>query len=355
VAWAAYSQRMHPALLTSEAADVRRGSGTAVAAANLVEAFALNGVQLAVFRGRDHLLGHTMARARFNDSAWWASSMYDAALGIGGDGQAMAARGRIPFVALPKALYGRVLAHERGVTRMLLRRHAAHELRSSVAASLVVVPSRFAAAVVHQDFGVPWSRIEVIPEPFPVERWQSALPPIARQGRRVLVVAHLYRRKRVLDVIAAWPAVRRAHRQAVLDIAGDGPEHAMLRRAAAGVDGVRLHGHVAPERLRGLYASADVLVSASAHESFGYAVVEGLAAGLPVVAAAAAAVVELCEGAVAEQVDVGDVAALARAISACLVPAVAQAAAAANPPLVARFASATVGAAYLGSLGTLTR
>ncbi len=344
---------MHPALLTSEAADVRRGSGTAVAAANLVEAFALNGVQLAVFRGREHPLGHGVARVRFNRTAWCDASMYDAALGIGGDGQAMSARGGLPFVALPKALYCRVMAHEGGVTRMLLRGHAALERRSALAASLVVVPSRFAAGVVHDDFGVPWSRIEVIPEPFPAARWRSAGPAAEREGRRALVVAHLYARKRVADVIDAWPAVRRVHRDAVLDVAGDGPASTSLRRAAAGVDGVRIHGHVAPERVRGMYARADVLVSASAHETFGYTVVEGLASGLPVVAAAAPAVVELCAGAVAEQVDVGDVAALARAICASLDPAVAQAAATRNPELTERFESVKVGAAYLDALSTL--
>jgi glycosyltransferase involved in cell wall biosynthesis len=344
---------MHPALLTSEAADVRRGSGTAVAAANLVEAFALNGVQLAVFRGREHPLGHGVARARFNRTAWRTASLYDAALGIGGDGQVMASRSGTPFVALPKALYGRVLEHERVVTRMLLRSHATRERSASVAASLVVVPSRFAAAVVHQDFGVPWSRIEVIGEPFPAARWESMRPAAAREGRRALVVAHLYRRKRVLDVVAAWPAVRRVHRGAMLDIAGDGPGYAALRRAAAAVDGVRLHGHVDPDRLRGLYASADLLVSSSAHESFGYAVVEALASGLPVVAAAAPAVVELCEGAVAAQVAVGDVAALARAITSSLDPAVAEAAAAVNPPLAARFESVNVGAAYLEAIARL--
>jgi hypothetical protein len=48
------------------------------------------------------------------------------------------------------------------------------------------------------------------------------------------------------------------------------------------------------------------------------------------------------------------VAALARAITACLDPAVAQAAATANPPLMARLEAVTVGAAYLGAVGTVT-
>jgi hypothetical protein len=50
---------------------------------------------------------------------------------------------------------------------------------------------------------------------------------------------------------------------------------------------------------------------------------------------------------------VGDVAGLARAISASLDPAVAQAAADTNPGLSARFESATVGETYLEALGGL--
>jgi glycosyltransferase involved in cell wall biosynthesis len=345
---------MRLALLTSESADIRRASGTAVAVANLVEALAVNGVQLAVVRGRDHPLGHTVARARFNRSPPGATGMYDAVLGVGGDGHALAARQGIPFVALPKALYAAVLAHERGLTRALLRRHALLEARSARAAALVVVPSRFAATVVHSDYAVPWSRIEVIPEPFAAARWRESLPAAAREGRRALLVAHLYPRKRVRDVIAAWPEVRRAHPTAVLEIAGDGPDLGAVRRAAAAVPGVRVHGHVEPRDLGALYARADVAVSASAHETFGYAVLEALACGLPVVTAAAGAVVELCAGAVAAHVAVGDVAALARAMVASFTPRMAAEAAAVNPGLATRFEPAAIGSRYLEALAGLT-
>jgi glycosyltransferase involved in cell wall biosynthesis len=344
---------MHPALLTSEPADVRHGSGTAVAAANLVEAFALNGVSLAVVRARPQRLGHSAGRARFNVELRRRRLDYDALLGIGGDGVAAATSAGIPFVALPKALYTRVRAHERGLTRALLRGHAAFEAGAARRSALVIVPSRFAAAAVHQEFDVPWARIEVIAEPFPFQRWRADLPQPRREGRRALVVAHLYPRKRVVDVVAAWPAVRRARPDAELDIAGDGPSLGEVRRAAADQPGITVHGHVEPDRLRHLHATADVLVSASAHETFGYAVLEGLASGLPIVAARAPAVVELCAGALAEQVAVGDVAALGRAILSCLDSGVADAAAAVNPALAARSESATIGAEYLTALGKL--
>jgi glycosyltransferase involved in cell wall biosynthesis len=280
--------------------------------------------------------------------------MYDAVLGIGGDGSAAAERLGVPFVALPKALYVEVLPHENALTRTLLRWHAHVEMSGARAAALVIAPSRFAAAVVHTRFGVPWSAIEVIPEPFAASRWRATLPETTREGRRVLLVAHLYPRKRVVDVLRAWPAVRRVHPRAVLDIAGDGPQRAALRRLAARLDGVRMLGHVGPERLRELHSQADVFVSASAHETFGYAVVEALASGLPVVAADAPAVMELCEDAVGERVAVGDVDGLARGIIAALDPNIAAAAARTNPGLASRFEVDAVGAGYVEAIGALT-
>ena len=338
------------ALLTSESADVREASGTAVSVAGLAEALSLNGVNLAVLRARRHPLGHTVGRAAFNGGVSWPQGAYDVVAGIGGDGHAAAGRAGVPFIALPKALYGAVVDHEGALTRAVLRRHAAWEARGARAAARVIVPSRFAAGFVHEHFDVAWKRIEVIPEPFAVSAWRASMPRSVREGRRVLVVAHLYARKRVRDVVAAWPAVLRARPDALLDIVGDGPELGVVRRAAGGVPGIMVHGHVARHRLPALYARADVAVSASAHETFGYAVLEALASGLPVVAADAAAVLELCDGAVEERVKVGDVDGLATSILRVLSPAVADAAAAANPLAAARCESALIGARYVQAL-----
>ena len=344
---------MRAALVTSEPGDVRRGSGTALAVANLVDALGLNGVALAVVRGRGGHLGHTVARARLNRDPRAVVAAYDVVLGVGGDGRHAAECGRMPFVALPKALYGELLVHEHAAARAVLGVHAAWEANATRAATLVIAPSRWAAGVVHRRLRVPWSRIAVVGEPFPVARWRATLAVRHREGRRALLVAHLYARKRAVDAVAAWPAVRRALPGAELEIAGDGPQLGALRRAAAGVPGVRVHGHVDRAALRELYACADVAISTSAHETFGYAVLEALASGLPVVAASAPAVLELCEGAVATEVGVGDVAALSAAIVASLDPRVAAHAATINPACAARHESARVGEAYLAALAPL--
>jgi glycosyltransferase involved in cell wall biosynthesis len=84
----------------------------------------------------------------------------------------------------------------------------------------------------------------------------------------------------LLDALAALP-----RGSAHLDVAGDGPLLAPLRTDAArrGLAGcVTFHGHV-PD-VAPLLAHADVLVHTSASETFGYALLEAAAAGVPVVA-----------------------------------------------------------------------
>ena len=346
---------VRPLLITTEPAGVRRGSGTAVAVDGLAEALALHGIHLSIARSPMNRLGHTVTRWRDRRPAPLAEHAYDVVLGLNGDGRTTAAAAGLPFVALPKALYAAVAAHEVGVTRALMHRHAAWEAAACRSARLVVVPSAAAAAQVARRYGVPGSRLEVIGEPFAAQRWGEALPPVEREGRRVLVVAHLYPRKRVAAVLAAWPAVLQGRPDALLEIVGDGPCLAAVRRLAAGLPGVSVHGHLAGAALRHAYATADVAVSVSAHETFGYSVVEALASGLPVVVGGAPAVLELTATATGRQVTTGDPRVLAEAIVDSLSPAVAAAAAVTNPPIAARFEPAVVGAAYAAVLERVAR
>ena len=74
--------------------------------------------------------------------------------------------------------------------------------------------------------------------------------------------------------------------RARFELIGDGPERAHLGALAAelGVaDRVTFHGHVPRETCLGLIGGADVLVHPSLHDSGGYATLEGMAAGRPVV------------------------------------------------------------------------
>ncbi len=76
-------------------------------------------------------------------------------------------------------------------------------------------------------------------------------------------------------------------------IAGDGPERETLEKQAEGT-GVRLLGHRAD--VGNLLAAADVFALPAHAESYGFAVMEAVAAGLPVVATRTGAIAELVGG-----------------------------------------------------------
>ncbi len=82
-----------------------------------------------------------------------------------------------------------------------------------------------------------------------------------------------------------------------LVVAGDGPQRAALEQLAggSGAEGrVRFTGRLDREALTTLRATCSVeLVPSRAHETFGLAAIEALAAGLPVVASAVGALAAL--------------------------------------------------------------
>jgi len=127
-------------------------------------------------------------------------------------------------------------------------------------------------------------------------RWQRAFesaPDLPRGGKSILCVAHLYPRKNVETLLAA---MTRLSHQAVLRVVGIGPDLARLERRARelGLGGrVEFLGHVAFDRLTGEYRRADVFCLPSRQEGFGIVFLEAMAAGLPIVAARAAAVPEV--------------------------------------------------------------
>ena len=77
-------------------------------------------------------------------------------------------------------------------------------------------------------------------------------------------------------------------------IVGEGPERKRLEGIAAGT-GVRLLGH--REDVASLLAAADIFALPAVAESYGFAVLEALAAGVPVVATRTGAIPELVEDA----------------------------------------------------------
>jgi glycosyltransferase involved in cell wall biosynthesis len=98
----------------------------------------------------------------------------------------------------------------------------------------------------------------------------------------VLCVARLAAPKRVDLLLDAWPALGT---QALLLVAGDGPDRPALERRAAGLEG-RVEFLGDRRDVRRLLAAADLLVLPSDREGLPMTVLEAMAAGVPVVASA---------------------------------------------------------------------
>ncbi len=154
-------------------------------------------------------------------------------------------------------------------------------------ADAIVVPSRFARdRLAELGAPLPWERVRILAPPVVM----PAAPHAPRPGGHALVVSRLAPEKAV-DV--AIDACRLAG--VPLVVAGDGPERSALQERAAGAD-VRFTGQVVGEELATLRAEAAIALAPSrSAETFGVAVAEAMAAGLPVVASRVGALPELVE------------------------------------------------------------
>jgi glycosyltransferase involved in cell wall biosynthesis len=121
-------------------------------------------------------------------------------------------------------------------------------------------------------------------------------PTAPHTGVRILAVSRLIARKGLDTLIVALG--KSGCEQLSLDIAGDGPHRTTLRELAelCGVaDRVRFHGFVDRAGIAALHAQADLFVLASRAESCSMALLEAMAAGLPVIATRVGGSVELVE------------------------------------------------------------
>jgi phosphatidyl-myo-inositol dimannoside synthase len=138
--------------------------------------------------------------------------------------------------------------------------------------------------------GVPPERIDVLPMGVDVERFRPESGERAPGPLRVLSVARLVSEKGVEDLVIAGGLLGARGIGAELTIVGTGPLSARLGRLARDL-GVRLRlpGAVPYAELPALHRANDVVVLASApratwREQFGFAIVEAMASGLPVLA-----------------------------------------------------------------------
>jgi glycosyltransferase involved in cell wall biosynthesis len=217
------------------------------------------------------------------------------------------------------ALVHHPLAAETGIDMDTAVALEASERRALAAASLVVVTSRATAAAL-KGYGVGPDRIVVV-EP------GTDRAPLARgsQGAdlHLLCVAVLIPRKGhevLFRALAMMP--RLEWRLTCVGSPERDPSMAerlrVLLRSEGLEERVTLAGEVDPATLAALYDGADIFVLPTLHEGYGMAVAEALARGLPVVATATGAIVDLVTPSAGLLVPPGDRDALAAALALVL-------------------------------------
>ncbi len=286
--------------VTGTAPDVPEGSGTHVGISVLREALEARGHTVEVLapaphRGPVSLLRRLRFNVRARREALRIHPLPDLIVGFDLDGFLLAPRG-VRRVAAIKGVLADESGYERGLPHVRLTVESFLERRHVRQVERIVTSSAYSAGRIAEEYGVPADRIAVVPEPIDLARWRRAfemVPELPRGGPSILCVAHLYPRKNVDTLLSA---MTRVSNEAVLRVVGTGPDFARLERLSLELglgERVELLGHVDFARLAGEYRRADVFCLPSRQEGFGIVFLEAMAAGLPVVAARAAAVPEV--------------------------------------------------------------
>ncbi len=158
----------------------------------------------------------------------------------------------------------------------------------------LVTVSEFSRGELTELLGVDPGRVAVIPGGVGERFTPAADPEPARRALSltrpyVLCVASQTARK---NLAALVPAARSLAAEGIEVVVAGGHRPQFAREQ--GLEALRLLGHVDDALLPGLYAGALAFALPSSYEGFGLPVLEAMAAGTPVVAAAAGALPETC-------------------------------------------------------------
>lgn len=182
--------------------------------------------------------------------------------------------------------------------------------------------SRTARDDIIRELGVDPGRIEVVPVGVDPDLFRPR-PEIARVPGRLLAIASSDVPLKGITVLIEALAKVRTERPAHLVVVGRTRPNDPARMAAKrfGVEGaVEFTGSIGDDRLRRLYAEAEVAVVPSLYEGFSLPAIQAMASGIPLVATRVGAIPELAgpDGETGLLVPPGDPGALASAITKAL-------------------------------------
>jgi len=173
-------------------------------------------------------------------------------------------------------------------------------------ANKVIVTSNFMRRELCDHFRLPWEKVEIIPNAIDltkydvsVERWSvRERYGVHSHEKLVLCVGRLVPQKGVEYLIQAIPAIIRRHPEVRFVIVGEGWQRDHLENLAQSTGyrwKVLFTGFLPDTDLTALTMSADILVIPSVYEPFGIVALEGMAAGVPVVASQVGGLAEVIE------------------------------------------------------------
>lgn len=227
-----------------------------------------------------------------------------------------------------------VIVNYRGgeAASFLARSHASVRRTLARGVTRLVVPSGFLQAV----FAKYDIEAQVVPNIVDLERFRPAAPGRRSRGGHLVVLRNLEPIYDNASAVQALAALRRAHPEAHLTIAGTGPEAPALRALVAKLgleSSVKLVGRLDRDEAAAIYREADVALNPSTVDNMPNSVLEALASGVPVVSTDVGGVPYMVEdGITALLVPPRDPAAMAAAVERLLD----------DPKLASRLASAGV-------------
>jgi glycosyltransferase involved in cell wall biosynthesis len=290
------------AFVTAIPQNVQQGSGCYVGIRTLANGIRALGGQVEMITPTARFPFQPVERYLFNQALRlrreWTC---DAIVGFDLDGFALNPRRRLrlPEIANIKGVLAEAVPFEHGFTHTSMALQARWEAKHARRADLVITISQYCKERLRELYGVR-GEISVVPELIDLEAWRQLFRanPAAKQPGEftVLCVCRFYPRKRLALLLRATDWLRRQIPELKLRIVGGGPEAASLLRLWRELKLEPIVTWVGDTPLRELareYNRADVFCLPSVQEGFGIAFLEAMAAGIPIVAARAAAIPEV--------------------------------------------------------------